>query len=140
VHKFINNYSKLTIQNTIDYSGHEKLFGKTPVWALAVDHPRHQGEPQTGTLQKHKLTLWIVQRRSEHHPRPRADRPTLGADRPTSGADRPTSGADRPTSGADRPVIVKQEKPEGDGFDKIHFWRPRGPSGVHDRTVRNCFI
>jgi hypothetical protein len=30
VHKFIYNYSKSTIQNIVDYSGHEKLFGKTP--------------------------------------------------------------------------------------------------------------
>jgi hypothetical protein len=29
VHKFIYNYSKSTIQNTVDYSGQEKLFGKT---------------------------------------------------------------------------------------------------------------
>jgi hypothetical protein len=30
VHKFIYNYSKSTVQNTVDYSGQEKLFGKTP--------------------------------------------------------------------------------------------------------------
>jgi hypothetical protein len=24
-------------------------------------------------------------------------------------------------SGADRPVVVKPQKPEGDGFGKIHF-------------------
>jgi hypothetical protein len=30
VHKFIYNYSKSTVWNTIDYSGQEKLFGKTP--------------------------------------------------------------------------------------------------------------
>jgi hypothetical protein len=30
VHKFIYNYSKSTVRNTIDYSGHERLFGKTP--------------------------------------------------------------------------------------------------------------
>jgi hypothetical protein len=29
VHKFIYNYSKSTVQNTVDYSGQEKLFGKT---------------------------------------------------------------------------------------------------------------
>jgi hypothetical protein len=32
------------------------------------------------------------------------------------------------------------EKPEGAGFSKMSFKRPRGPSGVHDRTVRDCFI
>ena len=30
VHKFIHNHSKSTVRNTIDYSGQEKLFGKTP--------------------------------------------------------------------------------------------------------------
>jgi hypothetical protein len=44
------------------------------------------------------------------------------------------------TSGADRPIVENPEKPEGDGFSKMHFWRPRGPSGLHDRTVRDCFI
>jgi hypothetical protein len=29
VHKFIYNYSKLTVRNTVDYSRQEKLFGKT---------------------------------------------------------------------------------------------------------------
>jgi hypothetical protein len=75
----------------------------TYVWtvrALAADRPRHQGEPRTGTLQKHKLTLRTVRRRSEHRPRPSLD---------------------RPASSEDRPVVVKPEKPEGDGFGKIHF-------------------
>jgi hypothetical protein len=70
------------------------------VRALAADRPRHQGVPRTGTLQKRKLTLRTVRWRSEHRPRPSAD---------------------RPTSGADRPVVEKPEKPEGDGFGKIHF-------------------
>jgi hypothetical protein len=30
VHKFIYDYSKSTVRNTVDYSGQEKLFGKTP--------------------------------------------------------------------------------------------------------------
>jgi hypothetical protein len=46
VHKFIYNYSKSTVRNTVDYSGQEKLFGKTDqtrtVRALAADRPRHQ--------------------------------------------------------------------------------------------------
>jgi hypothetical protein len=70
------------------------------VRALAADRPRHQSEPQTGTLQKHDLTLWTVRRRSEHSPRPSTD---------------------RSASGADRPAVEKTEKPEGDGFDKMHF-------------------
>ena len=89
------------------------------VRALAVDSRRHQSEPRTGTLQNHKLTLWIVRLKSEHRPRPSAD---------------------RPASGADRPVVIKPEKPEGDGFGKMNYKRPRGPSGVHDRTVRDCGI
>jgi hypothetical protein len=70
------------------------------VRALVADHPRHQGEPRTGTLQKHKLTLRIVRRRSEHRPRPSAD---------------------RPASGVDHPVVEKPENPEGDGFGKMYF-------------------
>jgi hypothetical protein len=31
VDKFIYNYSKLTVQNTIDYFGLEKIFEKTPM-------------------------------------------------------------------------------------------------------------
>jgi hypothetical protein len=31
VHKFIYNYTKSTVRNTIDYSGQEKMFGKTPM-------------------------------------------------------------------------------------------------------------
>jgi hypothetical protein len=30
VHKFIYNYSKSTVRNTVDYSGQETIFGKTP--------------------------------------------------------------------------------------------------------------
>jgi hypothetical protein len=29
VHKFIYNYSKSIVRNTVDYFGQEKLFGKT---------------------------------------------------------------------------------------------------------------
>jgi hypothetical protein len=29
------------------------------------------------------------------------------------------------------------EKPEGDGFGKMNYKRPRGPFGVHDWTVRD---
>jgi hypothetical protein len=44
---------------------------------------------------------------------------------------------DHPPSGADRPVGEKLEKHEGDWFSKMYFLRPRGPSGVHDRTVHD---
>jgi hypothetical protein len=77
----------------------ENTYART-VRALAADRLRHQGEPRTGTLQKHKLTLRTIRYKSEHRPRPSAD---------------------RPASGADRPVVVKLEKPEGDGFRIIHF-------------------
>jgi hypothetical protein len=30
------------------------------------------------------------------------------------------------------------EKPKGDGFGKMNYKRPRGPSGVHDWTVNDC--
>jgi hypothetical protein len=67
---------------------------------LCADRPRHQGEPQTGTLQNTSSTPRTVRRRSEHHPGPSAD---------------------RPASGANRPVVEKLEKTEGDGFGKMHF-------------------
>jgi hypothetical protein len=67
---------------------------------LSADRPRHQGDPRTGTLQKHKFTLWTIRWRSEHRPRPSAD---------------------RPTSGADRPVGEKQENPKVTGLVKCIF-------------------
>jgi hypothetical protein len=42
----------------------------------------YQGDPRTGTLQKHKSTLQTVRRRSEHRLRPSTDRPASGTDRP----------------------------------------------------------
>jgi hypothetical protein len=43
VHKFIYNYSKSTVQNTVAYSGQEKLFWKNTnariVRTLVVDRP-----------------------------------------------------------------------------------------------------
>jgi hypothetical protein len=32
----------------------------------------------------------------------------------------------------------RTEKPEGDGFGKMNYKRPRGLSGVHNRTVHDC--
>jgi hypothetical protein len=77
----------------------------------------HQGDPRTGTLHKRKTTLQTVRWRSEHRPRPSVD---------------------RPASGVDRPVGEEPEKPESDGFGKMNYKRPRGPSGVQDRTIHDC--
>jgi hypothetical protein len=41
-------------------------------------------------------------------------------------------GLRRGPSGREEP-----EKPEGDGFGKMNYKRPCGPSGVHDRTIRD---
>jgi hypothetical protein len=87
-------------------------------------HPWHQGEHRTGTLQKHKLTLRTIQWRSEHRPRPSAD---------------------RPASGADRPIVVKPKKPEGDGFGKFissvlvdHPGCTAGPSATALSDIWRC--
>jgi hypothetical protein len=43
--RFIYNYTKSTVRNTVDYFGQEKLFGKSgqarTFRALAADRPRH---------------------------------------------------------------------------------------------------
>jgi hypothetical protein len=84
--RFIYNYTKSTVRNTVDYSGQEKLSGKTgqarTVRALAADRPRHEDDPRTEPMQKHKFPLQTVRRKSEDRPSPRADRPASGADRP----------------------------------------------------------
>jgi hypothetical protein len=84
--KFIYNYTKSTVRNTVDYSGQEKLFGKTgharTVRGLAADRPRHEDVPRTEPMQKHKFPLQTVRRKSKDRPSPRADRPASGADRP----------------------------------------------------------
>jgi hypothetical protein len=84
--RFIYNYTKSTVRNTIDYSGQEKLFGKTDqartIRALAADRPRHQDTPRTEPMQKSKSALWTVWRKSADSLSPRADRPASGADRP----------------------------------------------------------
>jgi hypothetical protein len=102
--RFIYNYTKSTVRNTVDYSGHEKLFGKTgqarTIRALAADRPLHQDDPRTEPMQKSKSTLWTVWRKSKDRPRPRAD---------------------RPASGADHPVGEEPNKPEGDGFGKMNY-------------------
>jgi hypothetical protein len=118
--RFIYNYTKSTVRNTVDYSGQEKFFGKTgqarTVRALAADRPRHKDDTRTEPMQKYKFPLRTVRRKSRDRPRPRPD---------------------RPASGADRPVGKKPKKPEGDGFGEMNYRGPRGPSGVHDRTVRD---
>jgi hypothetical protein len=77
--RFIYNYTKSTVRNTVDYSGQEKLFEKTgqarTVRALAVDRPQHQDDPRTEPMQKSKSVLRTVRRKSKDRLRPRADRP-----------------------------------------------------------------
>jgi hypothetical protein len=84
--RFIYNYTKSTVWNTIDYSGQEKLFGKTgqarTVRALAADRPRHKDNPRTEPMQKSESALWTVWRISADRLRPRSNRPASGADRP----------------------------------------------------------
>jgi hypothetical protein len=57
--RFIYIYTKSTVRNTIDYSGHEKLFGKTgqarTVRALAADRPRHEDDTRTEPMQNPSL-------------------------------------------------------------------------------------
>jgi hypothetical protein len=54
--RFIYIYTKSTVRNTVDYSGQEKLFGKTgqarTVRALAADRPRHEDDTRTESMQK----------------------------------------------------------------------------------------
>jgi hypothetical protein len=84
--RFIYNYTKSTVRNTVDYSGQEKLFGKIgqarTVRALAADRPQHQDDTRTEPMQKSKYALRTVRRKSKDRPRPCADRPGSGADRP----------------------------------------------------------
>ena|SRR6187455_2631443 len=84
--RFIYNYTKSTVRNTVDYSGQEKLFGKTgqarTVRALAADRPRHEDVTRPEPMQKSKSVLWTVRRKSKDRPSPCADRPASGADRP----------------------------------------------------------
>jgi hypothetical protein len=70
------------------------------VRALAADRPRQQGDPRTGTLQKHVLLLRTIRKRGEHRSGPSSDHPALGVD---------------------SLVVEKPEKPKGDGFGKMHF-------------------
>jgi hypothetical protein len=77
--RFIYKHTKSTVRNTVDYSGQEKLFGKTgqawTVRALAADRPHHQDDLRTEPIQKSEFALWTVRRK-------RADRLRLRADRP----------------------------------------------------------
>jgi hypothetical protein len=50
VHKFIYNYSKLTVRNTVDYSGQEKAFWKN-TYARTVRSLKNQKNPKaTGSV------------------------------------------------------------------------------------------
>jgi hypothetical protein len=67
--RFIYNYTKSTVRNTVDYSGQEKLLGKTgqarTVRDLAADRPQHQDDPRTEPMQKSKSTLRTVRRKKQ---------------------------------------------------------------------------
>jgi hypothetical protein len=84
--RLIYNYTKSTVRNTVNYSGQEKLFGKTgqarTVRALAADRPRHEDDTRTEPMQKSKSALWTVRRKRADRLSPRADRPASGADHP----------------------------------------------------------
>jgi hypothetical protein len=66
--RFIYNYTKSTVRNTVDYSEQEKLFGKTgharSVRALGADRPQHQDDPRTEPMQKSESALWTVRDRA----------------------------------------------------------------------------
>jgi hypothetical protein len=121
VHKFIYNYSKLTVWNTIDYSGQEKLFLKKH---LRADRPDPCGGPSAAPR-------WPSDRNTAKTQVYTTDRPM--EKRAPSETKRGPSGLRRGPSGRWR-----TRKPKGDVSGKMNFKRPRGPSGVHDRTVRDC--
>ena len=110
--RFIYNYTKSTVRNTVDYSGQEKLFGKTgqarTVRALAADRPRHRVDfdqelqirdsptkPRTVQLQRADRPAIIRgQSACEDLVQPEGDKLSkrnyiVGADRPGPRADRP---------------------------------------------------
>ena len=110
--RFIYNYTKSTVRNTVDYSGQEKLFGKTDyartVRALAADSPRHRVDfdqelqirdsptkPRTVQLQ-HADRPAIIRGQSagEDLVQPEGDK--LIKRNYIAGADRPGPRADRP--------------------------------------------
>jgi hypothetical protein len=115
VHKFIYNYSKSIVRNTVDYSGQKKLFGKTP--------KRGSSGPLRRTARD---TKWPSDRNTPKTQVYTTDRPMEKW---------APSETKRGPSGREEP-----EKREGAGFGKMNFKRPRGPSRVHNRTVRDCFI
>jgi hypothetical protein len=84
--RFIYNHTKSTVRNIVDYSGQEKVFGKTSlartVRAHAADRPRHQDTLRTEPMQILRFSLQTVRRKRKDRPSPRADRPASGADRP----------------------------------------------------------
>jgi hypothetical protein len=123
VHKYIYINSKSTVQNTVDYSRQEKPFGKftcaRTVRALSVDHPRHQDMPRIETMQNSH----------SHYGLSKGEETTVWDQAWTV----------RPQARTVR-SLKKPEIPEGEGFSKMHFYRPCGPSEVHGRTIHDCFI
>jgi hypothetical protein len=53
MHKFIYNYSKSTVRNTVDYSEQEKLFGKTPKRGLSGPLRRTVRDTKVSLGQEH---------------------------------------------------------------------------------------
>ena len=107
--RFIYNYTKSTVRNTVDYSGQEKLFGKTDyARALAADSPRHRVDfdqelqirdsptkPRTVQLQRADRPAIIRgQSACEDLVQPEGDK--LSKRNYIAGADRPGPRADRP--------------------------------------------
>ena len=110
--RFIYNYTKSTVRNTVDYSGQEKLFGKTgqarTVRALAADRPRHRVDfdqelqirdsptkPRTVQLQRADRPAIIRgQSACEDLVQPEGDK--LSKRNYIAGADRPGPRVDRP--------------------------------------------
>jgi hypothetical protein len=77
---------KSTVRNTVDYSGQEKLFGKSPKRGPSGPLRRTARNTRVSLGQnqckKHKSTLQTIRWKSKHRPRPSADCPASGADHP----------------------------------------------------------
>jgi hypothetical protein len=101
--KFIYNYSKSIVWNTIDYYGQEKLAGKTPM--------RGPSGPLRRTVHGTKVSLgqehWKTQVNTTDCPKEK---------QAPSETKRGPSDLKRGPSGR-----CKAEKLEGDGFGKMHF-------------------
>jgi hypothetical protein len=102
--RFIYNYSKSTVWNTVDYSGQEKLFGKN---RLSTDRPGPCGGPSA-------TPKWPSNRTAAKTQLHTADRPV--EKQAPSETKRGPSGLRRGPSGR-----WGTEKLEGDGFGKMNY-------------------